>query len=630
MSGIFGVIFRDGSACTTDIMESMCSSMQDWGRDKINYWQEGSAGLGHALTSTTAEACFEHQPYADQRSGIVFTAAARVDNRLELSRSLNITQTELSKLSDGDLVWCAYRQWGKNATSRIYGDWAFSAWHPAEKRLFLARDHLGNTALYYYIDDHVVAFSSSRQSLLKLKLSPVALDELYLAQILISWPAYHGERTIHKPIRRLPPAHTLDVTPDKVIIGQYWYLEKMPVLHLPKREDYVSAFLEVFDEAVRARLRTPKTCDEAGTVAATLSGGLDSGSITATAAGLLKGENRRLKAYTSVPLSDTLQFAGDRIGDEFPFAEATAKYSKNVDLTSVFAEGISPIQGIRLMLKIMNEPAHAAGNFYWLLQLEQIISEQGGKVLLTGQMGNAGISWVGNLFSQPLEYQLQKLGFKKWLKDLILRKSPPKIVNAYRLQRQKNSEWCRSSAIRPEFARRLCLLERRLSAPEERPPRPELIKRLFLKPGRDFCGAIHAEMGASFGIEVRDPSADARVLEYTFSVPDHIFMDPRTDMDRWLIREAMKGRLPDQVRLNQKYGQQAGDLVIRLRKCALEVETALNELEHGPAAEYVDVTYMCQVWHKILVEDTYESFSKSVTVLTRGIMAGLFVNSFYE
>src|SRR6185369_10229339 len=145
-----------------------------------------------------------------------------------------------------------------------------------------------------------------------------------------------------------------------------------------------------------------------------------------------------------------------------------------------------------------------------------------------------------------------------------------------------------------------------------------------VRPGKAFVGAIHAEHGAAAGLEIRDPTGDARVLAYCFSVPDRFYFDAETGLDRWLIREAMKGRLPDEVRLNKRRGRQAGDLVLRLRACAEDVEIALGELARGPAAAYVDVEYMRQVWRMIQQYDTQEAFTKSVTVLTRGIMAGLF------
>jgi asparagine synthase (glutamine-hydrolysing) len=118
-----------------------------------------------------------------------------------------------------------------------------------------------------------------------------------------------------------------------------------------------------------------------------------------------------------------------------------------------------------------------------------------------------------------------------------------------------------------------------------------------------------------------------RVIQFVLSVPDRIFIDPATGSDRWLIREAMKGRLPDEVRLNRLRGRQAGDLVPRLRATGAEVETALDELDGGPAAGYVDVPYMREVWTMIQREDTPDAFRKAVSVLTRGIMGGLHVNA---
>jgi len=59
------------------------------------------------------------------------------------------------------------------------------------------------------------------------------------------------------------------------------------------------------------------------------------------------------------------------------------------------------------------------------------------------------------------------------------------------------------------------------------------------------------------------------------------------------------------------------------------VEAVLDELARGPAAEYVDVGYMRQVWSLAQTEDTHESFLRTSMVLPRGIMAGLFVNQFY-
>lgn len=612
-------------------METMSLALAHWGRDGGGSWREGCAGLGNHIFHSTQESRYEQPACKDKESGIVFAVAARVDNRAELIGQLSI-DGPISEVSDGEIIRRAYKRWGPDCAGRIYGDWSFAAWHPAERKLFLARDHFGNTALYYYADQHLFAFASDRRALLDLNLTPVTLDELYLAHILTSWPVSDGESTIHTAIKRLPPAHTLAVTCDRMESSQYWFLENTPELHLPRREDYVEAFRTVIDEAVQARLRYPQGYSAGGghcsPVASTLSGGLDSSAVTATAASMLRREGMRLAAFTSVPLMNTAEYVGRRFGDEWPLAQATARYSGTVDLTPIQSAGITPMQGIRRALVIHNEPGHAAGNQYWMIDLMKTAQEKGHRVMLTGQNGNAAFSWAGSMFSLPLELQIRQLGLRRWLSGRVFRVLPTGIHRALRnLQPDQSEAWVRHSALNPDVAHRLNLRQRRLDDPDTWPARTALEERRWLRPGRSFIGALHAESGAAHGLDIRDPTGDARVLAFSFSVPDRIFRDPANGQGRWLIRAAMEGRLPDEVRLNSQRGRQAGDLVPRLRASTAEVNLALDEMERGPASSYLDVPFMRQVWQMVQTCDTQEAFNKAICVLTRGMAAGLFVNS---
>lgn len=661
MDGIYGIFQRDGAPVSPVALDTMRVAMSYWGRDGGDQWHNGPAGLGQLRTFTTPESPFENLPRL--QNGLAFTAAGRVDNRDELIRKLGLeigdwelddSQSPISNIQspipDGDLLFHAYRKWGQDAPQHIYGDWSFAAWHPCEQELFLARDHFGNTSLYYYLDQRVFAFASDRRALLALNMAPIEMDELFLAQVLISWTAYHGERTIHKPLKRLPPAHTLTITPESSDLHQYWRLEDTPELHLPKRADYVEAFLEIFDEAVRCRLRTPLPPAGGGTevytehgrsgvgMGVTLSGGLDSSSVAVTAAGILRERGKRLSAYTSIPIYDTKPYLKHYFGDESPYTRFIAQHAGNIDLHAIPADDITPIQAIRRWLPVFCEPGHSPANFYWMLKLMEIAYAQGHRVLLTGQLGNASISWHGDPASQPLLTQLRLQSSTGWdgtavlkrFKDEIRRRTPAGMLEIYRrLRHQDAAGRYVGTAIHPDFAQRLNLYQRYQDHPDSKPPRGSREFRFsFLRSGRSLVGALWAEMGAFSGLEFRDPTADPRVLAFTFSVPDHIFIEPRTAQDRWLIREAMHSRLPDEVRLNRGKGYQAGDLVPRLRASAAEVEVALAELAQGPAAAYLDVTHMRTAWEEIQRDDTPEAFRKAISILTRGLMAGLWVNGF--
>ncbi len=545
---------------------------------------------------------------------------ARVTNRAELESTLGLSTSQRRTISDSELVTAAYRRWEESAPARISGRWSFVVWNEARRELFMARDHVGHCPIYYYCDDETFAFSTAIEDLLALWIVTPKLDELFLGQVLISWFAYHDERTIHKPIKRLLPAHTLKVTQDRLIQNQYWLPEKASEFKSANRQDYVSRLRTVFESAVREGLRG----DDA--VGATLSGGLDSGAVTVVLANLLKGAGKRLPAFTSVPIFDVRPYERRHFGDEYELARATAQSAENIDLIKIDATDVSPIKAIREMLTFMKSPGHGANNFYWYLTMCRIAAATGCRTLFVGSGGNATISWAGDVFSQSPFYYFKSRGIRKGLRGIGSRCAPKFIHPAYR--RFRESGWS-DTAILPEFADRLRLRQLQLEDVSEwRPVSPGKRRLKFLKPGHSLSGEINFAFERAAGIEFYDPTKDPRITEFSLSVPDWVFIDPETNMDRWLIREAMKGQLPDSVRLNRRRGVQSADLVPRLRQYAADVEEALDECARGAAAAYLDVSHMRAVWDTIRTEDTPDAFRLAVTVLTRGIMAGLFVNGF--
>ncbi|MDD4921043.1 MAG: asparagine synthase-related protein [Bacteroidales bacterium] len=625
MSGIFGYINRDGNPVSQRALEKMHRIMTKWGPDGCNILSVGSVGFGQASLFTTPKSRFDHipgrfqLPFSDKDGTIFFTAAGRLDNRKDLIRQLGI-EDQQNSLSDEELILQSYLKWGENCPIRIYGDWSFAVWNSKEHKLFLSRDHIGNTSIYYYIDSHTFAFASSRQALLDLDLAPIKMDELYLAQVLVAWPAYQGECTIHSPVKRLPPAHSLTITPDhRIDVRQYWHLEETRTLHLRRRMDYVDTFKEIFDEAVRCRL-----CSNTA-IGASLSGGLDSGSVVSTAANFLKMENKSLLAFTSLPMQDT----ESKFGDEYQLTQATAKYAGNINLHKIMADTISPIQVLRRMLPIYNEPIHATGNLFWIQGIRTAALDYGCRVFLTGQMGNAGISWAGSFFSQPLAFQLRHFGLLGWSKEFA-KQYMPVSIQRWRKYRDTQGWEHKLSLVHPDLLCRLNLKDRMLNDHSLYPITPLEHRYGIIHAGRTIIGSQHAEIGAAWGIEVRDPTADVRLLDFALSVPDRFYMDSGTGMDRWLIREAMKERLPDEVRLNRRRIFQSGDLALRFRISANEVEIALDELSSGPAAAFVNVSYLRNIWSVIRTGGGIKGSFRYGFHLSRGIMAGLWINEFYR
>ena len=622
MSAIFGIFNTDQSPIPEQLPNAMQRALDHWGPDEQKRLIRHNICFGQHMLANTPEAQYEDLP-CQTESGLLFTAEARLDNREELCTQFGIPRAERAQVPDGALILRAYEKWGDACPDHLLGDWSFAIFDPAAQKLFLARDHLGNTALYYHQAANRFAFASSRRALLAIG-APRRLNELYLAQMLIAWPAYHGPQTIDCDIFRLPPSHAMTVTPQATRVWQYWHLENTPELRLPSFEEYVEGLLEVYREAVRCRLRSSRP------IAVTLSGGLDSGSVTALAGAELRAQGQRLLAFTSVPQYDVSDTVGpNRFGDELALARATAAHCGNVDHYVVTGEDITPVEGVRQMVALTEEPGYAASNFYWILDLFRMAQIHGVGALLTGQGGNGTVSWVGKPEFRSPRLMLKRYGWREAVKKQL----PIPLLRAVQQWRSRRMDF-NHTAIHPDFARRLNLAWQRAAAIGRDLSLPDGARNVrewrqgLIQPASNIVGALWAEVGAAHNMDVRDPTLDRRVMTYAFSIPDPVFGDGQ-GADRRLIRAAMTSLLPDEVRLNRRRGRQAADIAFRLQKSANEVEHVLEDLQSGPVAEYLNLRRMRQAWVDVQQDPGPHSTHRAVTILLRGISAGIFLDNVY-
>ena len=621
MSGICGIFQLDGSPVDPVDLQKMIDGMAHWGPDGRSQIISGPIGLGQLLLHNTPQAHLEHLP-RQTPSGLLFTAEARLDNRADLFHQFQIPTAEQETTTDSQLIELAYEKWGENCPDQLLGDWSFAIWNPQTQTLFVARDHYGNTALYYYKDEKRFLFASSRDAILALGI-PRRLNELYLAQVLVNWPAFERERTIDLDIYRLPSAQAMQITTGQTKIWRYWQLEDAPILHLPTFEEYVAEFLEIYAEAVNCRLRSARP------VASTLSGGLDSGSVTALAARALLPENKRLIAYTAVPLHDVTNSVGpNRFGNETQLAQATARHQANIDHYLLNSSHISPIEGIQRILSLRNEPDPSGANFYWVADILQTAQNQGVGTLLTGQGGNGTVSWSG----APQLTSLRHIWQKRTWKAAIKPKLPLFARKAIHRRQIKRNNWA-GSPIHPDFAWQIDLAALQIAAIGKGHDMPESIRTPrqyryhIILPEGALMGAIWAEIGAGFGLEVRDPTLDKRVLAYTFSIPNHHFIGSN-GQDRRLIRAAIAGLLPDNVRLNTLRGRQSADIGHRLINSGAQVEELLARLRCSTTTNYCDLDKMQTAWQQLQNEYSNPNSLQAAAILLRGVNAGLFLLNF--
>jgi asparagine synthase (glutamine-hydrolysing) len=287
MSGIFGLFNQDGAPVLRGELTDMASLLERRGPDGTGLWNAGSTSLGHTLLATTPELLFERQPLRDPETGCVITADVRLDNRDELIAALGLTD-RADITGDADLILTAYLAWGEACPERFLGDFAFAIWDPRHRTLFCARDQFGMRPLYYHhTPGRFVVFASEPRAILVLPWTPYRINEGRIADFLVTQlEGIDKTSTFFEEVYRLPPAHMLTVTPSRATRRRYWTLEPGPELRLSSNDAYAEAFLDVFREAVRCRLRG------AGPVGSMLSGGMDSGSVVAVAREILAEDGR--------------------------------------------------------------------------------------------------------------------------------------------------------------------------------------------------------------------------------------------------------------------------------------------------------------------------------------------------
>ena len=246
------------------------------GPDGEGIWTCDGIGLAHrrlSIIDLTGGA----QPMTYPERCLRITFNGEIYNYRELREELKAAGHVFRTSSDTEVVLAAYAQWGTAAPRRLRGVFAFAIWEERERRLFLARDHLGVKPLFYTLGSGFLAFASELTAILQAECVARDVDEEGLADYL-SLGYVLGEKTVIRAIRRLSPGCSLSWSAGHSRIERFWRLaDAAAPTHTAPQDDeaLVSAFAHKLGEAVRLQMVSDVP------VGAFLSGGLDSSSIVA-------------------------------------------------------------------------------------------------------------------------------------------------------------------------------------------------------------------------------------------------------------------------------------------------------------------------------------------------------------
>jgi asparagine synthase (glutamine-hydrolysing) len=476
------------------------------------------------------------QPMQIDNGDFWITYNGEVYNYLEIRQELERLGYKLSTHTDTEVILRAYQQWGASCVERFNGMWAFAVYDRSARRLFCSRDRFGVKPFYYFATDSVLVFASEIKQILEYPGVPRTANENVVLEYLEQAVQDHSEYTFFEGIRQLLPGHSMTVDLSRPSIStktaRFWELLTTPEGQLPEGQA-VEQFLSQLQRAVRWRLRSDVP------VGSCLSGGLDSSSVVAVAskAGCAKEFHSFSSCYDD-PSIDERQF----IQEVVRASHVTAHY--------VFPQAEGFWDELERVIWHQDEPVGGASAYaQWCVMREA--RKQGIPVLLDGQGGDETLCGYRKFYFFYL-WHLMKRADPHFLQEGI----------AW-LRNSEGTIWSWSHAKRYAFA-----MGGRNGSLRARVCSPEFVNNHVPKhnigPGRSLCerqkddlrfwsipALLHYEDRNSMAhsIEARVPFLDYELAQLAVNCPPGLKL--RDGWTKWILRQALRGTLPDAVRLRK-------------------------------------------------------------------------------
>jgi asparagine synthase (glutamine-hydrolysing) len=283
MCGITGIFNRNGEPVSPIALRNMTDAVAHRGPDGEGFYVETCIGLGHRRLAVIDLTSAGHQPMMTQDGRYVLSYNGEIYNFQELRLELEARGHHFRSKTDAEVVLYAYVEWGEKALDRFNGMFAFAIWDRRRQELFLARDRYGVKPLYYGLHGHTFAFSSEIKAILAHPSYRTEMDKEALLEYF-TFQNFFTTRTLFAGISLLPAGSYLRLPVERereIEIQRYWDYAFVEPEH-PKHElEYLEELDRLFRQAVSRQLVSDVD------VGAYLSGGMDSGSITAIAAAQL-------------------------------------------------------------------------------------------------------------------------------------------------------------------------------------------------------------------------------------------------------------------------------------------------------------------------------------------------------
>lgn len=280
MCGIAGILNLDDEPAPTVTLQRMTDALSHRGPDGDGFFVEGGLGFGHRRLAIIDLSPAGHQPMQSADGRLIVTYNGEIYNFRELRIELEALGHRFRSRTDTEVLLAALAQWGEAAIPRLNGMFAFALWDRQRRELLLARDRYGVKPVYYALRGRTLLFASEIKAFLQHPAFKVEVDRRAMVEYM-TFQNFLTDRTLFAGVHLLPPGCTLRIRSGMDALPKptrYWDFRFRSQGGAPSRREAVDELDRLFRQAVSRNLISDVP------VGSYLSGGMDSGSITAVAA----------------------------------------------------------------------------------------------------------------------------------------------------------------------------------------------------------------------------------------------------------------------------------------------------------------------------------------------------------
>jgi len=563
MCRITGGIDFAARTISENVLVAMRDTLSAGGPDAAGIFMEGSVSLAHRRLSIIDLSDSGVQPM--QWGKWVISFNGEIYNYQEVKRKLIATGYSFSSKTDTEVIIKAFDCWGKKAVQQFRGMFVFALWNKEENKLILCRDRLGVKPLFWYFKEDLFLFASEIKAFHEHPLFDKTLDLSGLPHYLQK--GYFKENDcIFKYVKKVPPGTFLEINHNKEIqLIRFWDVEMIyeNALLDSRSENEIAEDLEsILLSAFQLRMVADVE------VGIFLSGGIDSSLVTAL---LQKNNSKQLQTFTigfedkqlneAEIASDVATQLGTRHSvlycteDEFkqvipdmpdiydePFGDSSAiptylvsKLAAKSVKVALSGDGGDELFGGYSKYKFTRNASSVLHIPYPIRKMLYNLSYKVSPTTVEAMAGKLGLNTYSQISSKYLKFQ-----------QTLLARNVEDFFN-------KSSSYVTDLGL--DQLTGFKLLSREQMSSKHIPK--NLLSYLGMKdmlsylPGDILTKVDRASM--SVALEAREPFLDPEIINFSFTIPDHLKIS-QTGESKYILKKILRKYISPELITRPKQG----------------------------------------------------------------------------